>query len=73
MIKEGFKVRQLIQVCYDINDYETKKREIRALIKASKELKCKNLLVITEEKEGEEIVGKNKVNYIPLWKWLLSQ
>ena len=73
VIKEGFKVRQLIQVCYDINDYETKKREIRALIKASKELKCKNLLVITEEKEGEEIVGKNKVNYIPLWKWLLSQ
>ena len=73
VIKEGFKVRQLIQVCYDINDYETKKREIKALIKASKELKCKNLLVITEEKEGEEIVGKNKVNYIPLWKWLLSQ
>jgi|SRR3989344_1296729 len=73
VIKEGFKAKQLIQVCYDINDYETKKREIRALIKASKELKCKNLLVITEEKEGEEIFGKNKVNYIPLWKWLLSQ
>lgn len=72
VIKEGLKVKQLIQVCYDITDYDTKKREIRALLKASKELKCKNLLVITEDKEGEEIIKNKKIKYIPLWKWLLE-
>ena len=58
IIKEGLSVKQLIQVCYDISDYDTKKREIKALLKASDELKCNNLLVITENKEME----KRKVN-----------
>ena len=71
VVKQGRKVRQIIQVCCNIEDLDAKKREIRALIKASKELKCKDLLVITEDKEGEEITKKKKIKYIPLWKWLL--
>src|SRR3989344_240295 len=73
VIKEGLKIKQLIQVCYDMGDYDAKKREIKALLKASKELKCNNLLVITEEKEGEEKIGNKKIKYIPLWKWLLGR
>nr|MCK4930482.1 ATP-binding protein [Nanoarchaeota archaeon] len=76
VVKEGLEVKQLIQVCYDINDIRTREREIRALIKASKELKCNNLLVITEEKEGEGEVSwfgtKRKIKFIPLWKYLLQ-
>jgi len=76
VVKEETKVRQLIQVCYNINDLETKKRETRALLKASKELKCKNLLIITEDYEKEENINwfgtKRKVKIIPLWKWLLE-
>lgn len=76
-VKEGMKIKQLIQVCYDISNFETKKREVRALVKASKELKCKNLIVITEEHEKEEAVDwfgtKRKVKFIPLWKWLLER
>lgn len=71
VIKEG-KVKKLIQVCYDIEDYDTKKREIRALLKASSELKCNNLLIITESKEGEEKIKGKTIKYIPLWKWLLE-
>jgi len=73
VIKQGLKVKQLIQVCYNIEDYDTKKREIKALLKASKELKCKNLLIITEDKEGEETFKNKKITYIPLWKWLLEK
>jgi len=73
VLKYGLRVKQLVQVCYDINDYDTKKREIRALLKASKELKCNNLLVITEDKEIEEKIDGKKIKYIPLWKWLLKQ
>jgi len=72
VIKHGLKINQLIQVCYNIKDYDTKKHEVRALVKASKELKCRNLLVITEDFEGEEIVERKKITYTPLWKWLLN-
>jgi len=72
VVKPGLKVQQLIQVCYNIADPVAKKREVKALLKASKELKCKNLLVITEDKETEEKVGSKKIKYTPLWKWLLQ-
>jgi len=77
VIKEGIRVKQLIQVCYDITDIETKKRETRALIKSSSELKCKDLLVITADYECVEDIDwfgtKRKIKFIPLWQWLLSQ
>jgi len=66
------KVKQLIQVCYDINDHATKKRELRALIKASKELRCNNLLVITDNYEGVEKIKNKKIKFMPMWKWLLE-
>jgi hypothetical protein len=72
IIKEGLKIKQLIQVCYNISDYDTKKREIKSLLKASEELKCNNLLVINENKEMEEKIENKLIKYIPLWKWLLK-
>ncbi len=72
IIKNSTKVEQLIQVCYDIDDYDAKKRELKALIKASDEFKCKKLLVITHDKKGKEKYKNKKVLYIPLWQWLLK-
>jgi len=47
-------------------------REVNALLKASEELRCNSLQVITRDYEGiEEIKGK-KVRFVPLWKWLLK-
>ncbi|MBM3309396.1 MAG: ATP-binding protein [Candidatus Altiarchaeales archaeon] len=76
IVKKEGRVRQLIQVCYDVNELETKKREERALLKAGKELKCKNLLIITGDYEAVEEAGwydiKGRIEYKPLWKWLLQ-
>ena len=76
VVKNNAKIEQLIQVCYDISDQDTKKREIRALLKGSKELKCKNLIVINHDYLGEEDLEwfgiKRKMKFIPLWKWLLG-
>ena len=76
VLKEANSVKQLIQVCWDISEFKTKEREVKALLKASKELKCNNLLIITEDYEGEEKAEwfgiKGKIKFIPLWKWLLS-
>ncbi|RLE40558.1 hypothetical protein DRZ77_01965 [Candidatus Woesearchaeota archaeon] len=66
------RVKQLIQVTYASARDEIEKREIKSLLKASKELKCKNLLVITWDYEAEEKIDGKKIRFIPLWKWLLN-
>ena len=72
VVKEGLKVKQLLQVSYNVERESTKQREIKALISASKELRCDNLLVITWDYEAEEKIEGKLVRFIPLWKWLLS-
>lgn len=71
IVKKGTRIKKLIQVCYDIQKYGTKKREVDALTIASQELRCNNLLVITHEFEGEDTKNGKKIKFIPLWKWLL--
>jgi hypothetical protein len=72
VIKENTKVANAIQVCSDISDITTKKRELRSLGKAMETFGLENGLVITEDVEGEEIVAGKKIHYVPLWKWLLK-
>lgn len=77
VVKEGLKVKQLIQVCYSLAEENTKKREIRALLRASKELQCKDLLIVNEEEEKVEEVSwfgiERKIKFLPLWKFLLFE
>jgi polyribonucleotide nucleotidyltransferase len=55
VIKKGPAVFQLIQACLDLSNPATKNREIRALIKAGKALRCDNLLILTNDMEKEEV------------------
>lgn len=74
--KEGARVAELLQACYSFEDKKTKDREIRALLKAGKELHCKKLTVLTmkdDKKESEEWFGiRGSIVYKPVWKWLLG-
>ncbi|MEM5832543.1 MAG: ATP-binding protein [Candidatus Aenigmatarchaeota archaeon] len=72
VIKEGLNIKQLIQVTYASNKDEIEKREIKALIKASEILKCKDLLIITWDYEDEIKINSKTIKCIPLWKWLLE-
>ena len=72
VIKNKLDVKQLIQVCFNIDNQQTKKREIESLIEASQYTKCNNLLVITDDYKSEEKIEKTKIKFIPLWKWLLE-
>jgi len=64
----------LIQVCADLKDERTRSREIRAILKASRELRCNNLLILSEQEEKTEEVEwfgmRGTIRYVPLWKWL---
>jgi predicted AAA+ superfamily ATPase len=68
VIKKGKDIKQLVQVTYVNDKNEIKEREIKALFKAGRELKCNNLLVITWDYESKE----NNIIFLPLWKWLLN-
>jgi len=75
VITESKKPKSLIQACYNVHNADTKKREINSLLHAGRELKCRNLIVITWDYEAEEenkwFDLEGKVKFIPLWKWLL--
>jgi len=71
VIKEGMRIKQLIQVSYVSSRDEISRREIDSLLKASKELKCNDLIVITWDVEDQITVNGKIVKLVPLWKWLL--
>ncbi|MGB9728571.1 MAG: ATP-binding protein [Thermoprotei archaeon] len=71
VLKDGLQIKQLIQVTHASSKNEIDEREIKALMKASNELKCKNLTIITWDYEDELNIDNRKVKCIPLWKWLL--
>lgn len=69
VIRQGSKVQQLIQVCYDMTSERTKKRELDALVETSEELKCDNLTVVTRGQQ-ETILWKGQiVNVVPVGKF----
>jgi len=68
----GHQVSCLIQVSYDISNTKTQKREISALLEASKELNCNNLIILTYDTE-QTIQHKDvEIRVISVWKWLLN-
>jgi len=70
VVKEGSRIKKLIRVAYASGRDEVSKEETNSLIKAGKELKCNNLLVITWNCEDELKLENRKIRLLPLWKWL---
>jgi len=71
LCRKGHTVNQLIQVCYDITNTRTLKRETDALAEASAELGCADLLLINWDRE--EIIEENgiRIQLLPAYRWLL--
>jgi predicted AAA+ superfamily ATPase len=72
ILKEGREITLLIQVCYDIDDFRTKERELSALAKAGDEFGCSNMIVITYDNERSEEYKNWKIRFIPVWKWMIG-
>ena len=73
VVKEGLQVTRLIQVCADISDPKTLKREMRALIKASQELQCDDLLLLNDRVDRTETFAwqgaERPIRLMPLWQF----
>jgi len=72
IIKKKHRITQAIQVCWNIGNTETKKREVKALVKACKELKLKEGLILTEDTSLNETIDGIKISFKPIWKYLLE-
>lgn len=70
--KDGKDIKRIIQVCWDMNDEKTRKRELNSLSLAMQALKCENAEIITGEAESEQEISGVKIKITPLWKWLLA-
>ena len=71
VLREGLKTKEIIQVAYDLHEGNTK-REIFSLVECARALKAKKSSVITKNIEKKEIEGGIHIEFIPLWKWLLT-
>ena len=76
VVKMGTDVHQLIQVCWNISKPRTLKREVNNLLRASQELNCNDLLIVTEDVNDQQEYtinsGTRKIRFVPLWKFLLE-
>lgn len=66
-------VRELIQVCLEMNDKAARERETGGIREASALTGCKNMTIVTLDQE-ETINDENgTIHVIPAWKWFLGR
>ncbi len=73
VIRHGGETCCLLQICFDLSEPKTRKREMAGLLKAGEELGCRLLLILTWDEEGEVNHQDRTVKLIPAWKWLLGR
>jgi uncharacterized protein len=72
LLRKGHVVEQLIQVCYDISNPKTLKREIDALEEAAGELGCDDLLLLTWDREEAIQQGGREIRLVAAYRWLVE-
>ena len=72
VIRDGRKVISLVQVSYDISKTKTRERELDALVKASEELKCDNLMLISWNHDGSVEYRGKSIRIISMDKWFIE-
>ena len=71
--KQGLKIVELINVCYNLQDRQTLLRETSALIEGMKYFKLKKSKIIVAEGERKQITEQNfDIEIIPFYQWALE-
>lgn len=72
LVKQKNKKNTLIQVCWDLADKKTKKREVDGLNKAMEELKINEGLILTHDSKDEILEAGKTINILPTYRWMLD-
>ncbi len=67
------KPEMLVQCCYNLEDPDTRKREIEGLMEASDYFNCRNLRILTFDQEEEIKVDGRIIRIVPAWKEMLAE
>jgi hypothetical protein len=69
VLRKGSQTERLVQVCYDMSSPKTEKREVDSLLECAEELKCDNLVIITNNDERTIEKDGYKIDVIPISKF----
>ena len=69
VLRKGTRVERLVQVCYDMSSVKTEKREVDSLIECADELRCKDLMVITNREERTIEKDGYTIKVVPILKF----
>lgn len=69
VLRKGTHIERLVQVCYDMSSAKTEKREVDSIIECAGELKCNNLVIVTNN--DERIIEKEgySISVVPISKF----
>lgn len=66
------KIKRLVQVCWDLSDGKTRKRELSALFEVGRKLKCADLLLVTDHEDEIVKEGSQAIRVVNVVDWLLE-
>lgn len=73
VIRTDTAVKELIQVCWEMKDRETRDREIKGIREAASFTGCKKMTIVTHEEEELVQDEFGAINIVPAWKWFLGR
>ena len=71
IIEENNHITDAIQVCFDLTNDKTKKRELSGLLKAMNNYQLQEGLILTLDSEEEFMIDNKRIFVKPVWRWLL--
>ncbi len=78
-LKNGYEIdfylserKELIQVCYNLENPETRKRELKAITKCVEKVPVNSVKIITKDQRDTIQIGDVVVEVIPIVSWILG-
>lgn len=66
VLRNGTRIERLVQVCYDMSEQKTEKREVGSIIECAGELKCQNLVIVTNSDKRTIMKDGYKIEVVPI-------
>ena len=66
VLRKGAHIECLVQVCYDMSSPKTEKREVDGIVECAGELKCNNLVIVTNNDKRTIEKDGYKIDVVPI-------
>ena len=66
VLRKGTQIERLVQVCYDMSNPKTEKREVDSIVECAGELKCNNLVIVTNNDKRTIETEGYKIDVVPI-------